>query len=297
MAAMAGDIRVAAVQMEMRAAEPQAHFDRMHGYVKHAGDYGADYILFPEWHTLQILASRPGLSPEAAMDWLTGETEGLLAAIGAMAHAEGITVLGGSHPMRHGNRLENCAPVALPDGRVILKPKLHPTPDERRLWAIEGGMHMDAFETPKGKAGVAICYDSEFPEPVRHIADQGASLLFVPYFTETRHGHLRVRYCCQARAVENQTYVVTAGLFGEIRGVANASCGHAQSAILTPSDLPFARDGIAAEAEPNCDQVIFADLDLARLAHAREHGHVRNMADRRSDLYSVNWSGEDVSGS
>ena len=292
MAAMAGDIRVAAVQMEMRAAEPQAHFDRMHGYVRHAADYGADIILFPEWHTLQMLASRPGLVPAAAMDWLTDRTELLTDALQAMAKAEAITIIGGSHPMRDGNRLENRCPIALPDGNLILKSKLHPTPDERGVWALQGGDSMDAFDTPKARTGVAICYDSEFPEPVRRIAEQGAGVLFVPYYTETRHGHFRVRYCCQARAVENQTYVVTAGMFGEIAGVANATRGHAQSAVYTPSDLGFARDGIAAEAEANCDDVIFADLDLARIARAREEGHVRNLADRRSDLYRVEWFGK-----
>ncbi|MCB1382932.1 MAG: carbon-nitrogen hydrolase family protein [Notoacmeibacter sp.] len=291
MTALSGEVRVAAVQLEMRAATPQAHLDRMHANVRLASGYGADFILFPEWHTLQMLASRPCLEPAAAMDWLSDQTDTLTQALAAMAKAENITIIGGAHPMRDGNRLQNCSPIALPDGTLILKPKLHPTPDERGVWGIQGGNHMDAFETPKARAGVAICYDSEFPEPVRRIADQGAGILFVPYYTETRHGHFRVRHCCQARAVENQTYVVTAGLFGEIGGVANAARGYAQSAIYTPCDLGFAHDGIAAQAEPNCDEVIFADLDLGRIARVREDGHVRNLADRRTDLYRIGWTG------
>jgi predicted amidohydrolase len=84
-----------------------------------------------------------------------------------------------------------------------------------------------------------ICYDSEFPEMARHLTDAGVKLFFVPYCTDTRHGHLRVRYCCHARTVENQCYVVTAGLVGNIDNVANMDINYAQSAILTPSDHPF----------------------------------------------------------
>jgi predicted amidohydrolase len=64
---------------------------------------------------------------------------------------------------------------------------------------------------------------------------------------------------------------------------------YAQSAVLTPSDHGFARDGIAAEAEPQAEQMIIADLDMAALDAARASGSVRNLADRRLDLYSVSW--------
>ena len=49
-----------------------------------------------------------------------------------------------------------------------------------------------------------ICYDSEFPELARHLADQGAMILFVPFCTDTSNGYYRVRHCAQARAIELQ---------------------------------------------------------------------------------------------
>src|SRR3546814_8831780 len=82
--------------------------------------------------------------------------------------------------------------------------KLHPTPAERRWWNIKGGYGANAIPTDCGPIGVMICYDSEFPELARHLVNQGAMLLFVPFCTDERRGYLRVRYCCQARAVENQ---------------------------------------------------------------------------------------------
>ncbi|MEM9784525.1 MAG: nitrilase-related carbon-nitrogen hydrolase, partial [Pseudomonadota bacterium] len=124
----------------------------------------------------------------------------------------------------------------------------------------------------------------------RRLVDQGARMLFVPYCTDTRHGHLRVKYCCQARAVENQAYVVTAGDVGHLPDVENMDIQYAHSAIYTPCDFPFARDGIAAETSENIEMVAVADLNLSTLSWARAQGSVRNLRDRRFDLYRVSWT-------
>ena len=123
----------------------------------------------------------------------------------------------------------------------------------------------------------------------RHLADQGALLLFVPFCTDERQGYLRVRYCSQARAVENQMYVATAGVVGNIPDVENMDIHYAASHIMTPCDFPFARDGIAAEAMANNETIIFADLNLNDLQLARKSGAVQNFRDRRFDLYEVKW--------
>jgi len=65
---------------------------------------------------------------------------------------------------------------------------------------------------------------------------------------------------------------------------------YAQSCILTPCDFPFARDGVAADTTPNAEMVAFADLRLESLWAARNNGTVRNLRDRRYDLYRVLWS-------
>ncbi|MEO1748896.1 MAG: carbon-nitrogen hydrolase, partial [Pseudomonadota bacterium] len=109
---------------------------------------------------------------------------------------------------------------------------------------------------------------------------------------DTRAGHFRVTYCCHARTIENQMYVVTCGFVGNIANVATLEMAYAQSAILTPNDYGFARDGIAAQTEPQVEQIIFAELDMATLAEARTDGSVKNLADRRRDLYHVRWEGE-----
>jgi predicted amidohydrolase len=101
---------------------------------------------------------------------------------------------------------------------------------------------------------------------------------------------MRVRYCAQARAIENQCFVVLSGNVGNLPGVDNMDVQYAQSCILTPCDFPFARDGIAAEASENIETLTIADVNLADLTWARAEGTVRNLADRRFDLYRVDWN-------
>ena len=99
-----------------------------------------------------------------------------------------------------------------------------------------------------------------------------------------------MRYCAQARAIENQCYVVTAGTVGNLPNVENSDINYARSAVITPCDFPFARDGVAAEASENVETVVFADLNLADLSWARAEGSVTNLRDRRFDLYRLVWN-------
>jgi predicted amidohydrolase len=90
--------------------------------------------------------------------------------------------------------------------------------------------------------------------------------------------------------VENQCYVVTSGVVGNLPNVENMDVHYAESAILTPSDFPFARDGVAADTAPNTETIAIADLSLDALLTARQSGAVQNLKDRRFDLYRVEWT-------
>ena len=63
------------------------------------------------------------------------------------------------------------------------------------------------------------------------LGDQGVSIIFVPFCTDERQSYLRVRYCCQARAVENQVYVVLSGNVGNLPEVPNMEIQYGQSCI------------------------------------------------------------------
>ena len=257
-----------------------------------AASYGCDFVVFPEMMTFPLVAL-VGHDPVATVDALTEETPDFRNRMSAMAVRHGVNVVAGSHLTRDADGVpRNVSYLCLRDGTVHEQVKLHPTPDERAVWKVEGGRELDVVETDCGPVGTLICYDSEFPELGRKLAEDGARLVFVPFLTDTRAGTMRVRLCSQARAVENQCYMALAGGCGTLRGVTNIDITYAQSAIFTPCDLPFARDGIAAEAEPNIEQITFADLDMARLDWARAEGSVRNLHDRRPDLYESRWKGD-----
>jgi predicted amidohydrolase len=287
-------VRVAVVQYGQRGV---AGFDgfaaQVEEFVRVAADYGSDFVVFPELFTLQLLSAEPRLlDPTAAMQRLSEHTDAFTALLQRLATQYRIHVVGGTHPTRTPEgTLRNVCYIATRDGRLHRRDKLHITPSEAGSWAVGGGDSADVIETDAGPVGVMVCYDSEFPELGRHLTDQGALVLFVPYCTDLRSGHLRVRHSCQARAIENQVYVVAAGNVGHCPNVANFDIQYAQSAVFTPCDTPFPPEGIAAEAAPQVEQLIFADLDLAALQQARRDGTVKNLIDRRPELYAQ-WRGE-----
>ena len=285
-------IRVATVQYQQRRVKS---FDEFVSFVKYfvdvVADYRSDFVVFPELFTLQLMSMEDQeLSPTEAIEALTKYTERFKAALRDMALRYNINIVGGSHPTRGADgRVLNISYLFHRDGRISEQAKIHPTPNEAYWWNIEGGSKLDAIETDCGPVGILICYDSEFPELARHLIDQGVRVLFVPFCTDERQSYLRVRYCCQARAVENQCYVVMSGNCGNLPGVANMDIQYAQSCILPPCDLVFARDGIAADTTPNVETVAFADLRLETLNVSRNSGTVQNLKDRRHDLYTLYW--------
>ncbi|RVQ68913.1 GNAT family N-acetyltransferase [Croceicoccus ponticola] len=285
-------VRIATCQLQARAVKDYDEFMRgIEYFVDVAADYEADFILFPELFTLPLLSiADQELSSQESIEALSAYTPRIKKALSKMALEFNINIIGGSHPTRmEDGDIHNVAYVCLRDGSIHEQEKIHPTPNEDYWWNIKGGDSIDAIQTDCGPIGVLICYDSEFPELARRLVDEGARIIFVPFCTDSRQGYMRVRYCAQARAIENQCFVVMSGNVGNLPNVGNMDIQYAQSCILTPCDFPFARDGIAAEASENVETLTISDVNLADLSWARAEGTVRNLADRRFDLYRIEW--------
>ncbi|NCN41402.1 carbon-nitrogen hydrolase family protein [bacterium] len=284
-------VRVVCVQYQMRKVNSFEEFAQIvEYYVDVAGDYRADFLLFPELFTMQLLSiENEEVPPDVAIKHMTQYTKRLKRLFRDLAVKYNVNIIAGSHPTQEDGVVRNVCYICLRDGTIHAQAKIHPTPDERYWWKIEGGDKVNVIDTDCGPIGVLICYDSEFPELTRHLVNQGIHFLFVPFLTDNRQGYCRVKYCCQARAVENQIYVAMAGNVGNLPRVKNLDVQYAQSCILTPCDFPFALDGIAADTTPNVEMVAIADLRTDILLEARAHGAVRNLKDRRHDLYSVVW--------
>jgi predicted amidohydrolase len=166
-----------------------------------------------------------------------------------------------------------------PNGEHATQGKLHMTRWEREEWLMSPRRRLTVFETEFGRVAINVCYDVEFPELARLAARRGAKLLVTPSCTDDRQGFLRVRYCAQARAIENQMYVVHASTVGSLPTVPAVSLNWGQASILTPSDFPFSRDGILAEGVPNQETVVIGELNLETIAQAREYGTVLPLRD------------------
>ena len=284
-------VRVVCVQYQQRKVKSFEEFAQIvEYYVDVAGDYRADFLLFPELFTMQLLSiENEEVEPNVAIEHMTSYTDAIKELFQKLAVKYNVNIIAGSHPTYVGKKVRNISYICLRDGTIHEQEKIHPTPDEKYWWKIEGGDELNVIDTDCGPIGVLICYDSEFPELTRYLVNQGIQFLFVPFLTDNRQAYCRVRYCCQARAIENQIYVAMSGNVGNLPRVKNLDIQYAQSAIFTPCDFPFAQDGIAAEATPNVEMVTIADLRNDILLEARANGAVRNLKDRRHDLYSVKW--------
>jgi predicted amidohydrolase/ribosomal protein S18 acetylase RimI-like enzyme len=281
-------VRVAAVQYQMcKIGSWQDFVDHVEAQVDTASDYRADFVLFPELFTLQLLSLVPPDRPGAAARRLAEFTPAFLELMSGLAVRYNINIIGGSQFTLDGDTLYNSAYLFHRDGRMDRQDKLHITPAEKQWWGIAGGKGLEVFETDRGKVAILVCYDVEFPELTRIASTRGAGILFVPFNTNDRNGCLRVRICSQARCVENQIFVAAAGCVGHLSGVENADLHYAASAVFTPIDLSFGRDGIACEASPEVETLLVHDVDLELLRRARRVGTVRPWQDRRPDLYRL----------
>lgn len=283
-------VRVGIVQWQMRRAKSFDHWlNQVEYFVDSMADYQADFVLFPEFFNAPLMGLGDQDNQYDAIRFLTGFAERTLEALSQFAVTYNINIIAGSLPVLIEGTLFNHAYLFRRDGTVGMQPKLHVTPHERRDWVIQGGDSLQVFDTDAGRIGILICYDVEFPELGRLLADQGMDILFVPFWTDTKNGFLRVQRCAQARAIENECYVAIGGSVGNLPQVDNVDIQYAQSAVYSPSDFAFPHDAVMAESTPNTEMALIADLDLDRLIHLRHEGTVTNGKDRRRDLYRIDW--------
>lgn len=286
--------RVGLVQWQMRTVKSVEEMVQQFEYFVDAlSTYQCDVALFPEFFNAPLMGLGPQETSIEAVKTLAGFTDTLVQEISKLAVTYNINIIAGSMPVMDNEELYNVAFLCRRDGTVDTQYKIHPTPTEKRDWIMQGGDTLRVFDTDFGKIGILICYDSEFPELARIQADQGMQMLFIPYWTDTKNGFLRVRCCAQARAIENECYVAIAGSVGILPKVDNADIQYAQSAVYSPSDFAFPHDAVMAETTPNTEMTLIVDLDLEKLKDLRNVGSVRNHLDRRRELYEVRWLKEE----
>ncbi len=282
-------IRLGLVQWQMR------HFSTLDVFCEQAeyfldavSDYQSDFALFPELFNAPLMAPYNHLSEAESIRKLAEFTEPLRTRFTELAISYNVNIITGSMPeIQENGSLFNVGFLCRRDGTSERYEKIHITPSEKSSWGMVGGNQIKIFDTDCGKVGILICYDVEFPELPRLLAEQGMQILFVPFLTDTQNGYMRVRSCAQARAIENECYVAIAGCVGNLPKVNNMDIQFAQAAVFTPCDFAFPTNGIKAEATPNTEMTLIADVDINPLLELHNFGSVRNLKDRRNDVYEL----------
>jgi len=281
-------VRVGLVQWQMRLfKDREALMDQVEFFVDAISAYKADFVLFPEFFNAPLMAEYNALDEPKAIREVSRHTDWIRQRFLELAVSYNINIIAGSMPLVEHERLYNVSFLLRRDGTWDQSRKIHPTPDEISVWGMSGWDRVPVFDTDCGRIGILICYDSEFPELARICAEQNMHILFVPFLTDTQSAYMRVRLCSQARAVENECYVAIAGSVGNLPQVHNMDVQYGQSAIFTPADFAFPTNSIKAEATPNTEMTIIADLDMDLLKELHEIGSVTNLKDRRKDLYEI----------
>ncbi len=281
-------VRLGLIQWQMRPYRTlDVLVEQMEYFVQSVSNYRSDFALFPEFFNAPLMAAYNELSEPNAIRKLAEFTEPLMKKFSEFSIQYNINIITGSMPSVEDGVLYNVGFLCKRDGTIEKFYKLHVTPDESKVWGMTGGSSLQAFDTDCGKIGILVCYDVEFPELGRLLAEQGVSILFVPFLTDTQNGYSRVRHCAQARAIENECYVAIAGSVGNLPKVHNMDIQYAQSMVFTPCDFAFPSNGVKAEATPNTEMILVADVDLDLLKELHEHGSVHNLRDRRKDLYRL----------
>jgi predicted amidohydrolase/GNAT superfamily N-acetyltransferase len=297
-------VRIASMQYLLRPITCFEDFaTQVEFFVRSAREYAAQFVVFPEYFSMQLLSYLREPSPGRAVRRLAQLTPDYEKLFMRLAAENRLYIIAGTHPVIQAGELFNAAHLFTPNGRVFRQKKVHLTQTEKGPYQMSRGHGFYLYHTEFGKIAILVCYDVEFPEAARVLAEAGAQIIFVPSCTDERQGFCRVRYCAQARAIENQIYVAMSCTVGNLPEVPYMATHYGQAAILTPSDYFFARDGIAAEGIVNQEQMLISDVNLDLLEERRINGTVIPLNDLIKDAYDrvIHYAdrrdGENVSGS
>ena len=276
-------MKVAVAKYPIQAPADFAAFaERQAAVLGAAAAQGARVAVLPEYLSLELAATfdagtRADL--HASLAAIQRYREDWLALYARLAASLDMYIVAGTFLLAQGNgRYRNRCDVFAPQGAHLWQDKLQLTGFEKGLGVIEGGDALKVFDLDGVRTGVAVCYDSEFPLPVRAQAEAGARLLLVPSCTDTEAGATRVRVGCLARALENRVFVAQSVTAGEAPWSPALDINTGEAAIFAPMDRGLPADGVVAQTTG--DQVwAIAELDLDALDRSRADAQVANDRD------------------
>jgi len=281
---MSGPFRIAAAQYPIEfLGDWETYEAKIARWVVEAAGNGARLLVFPEYFSMELAS----LFEPAIHGSLSGQLVALqdllprfLELFAAQARLHDVYICAGSFPVRiSADIYHNRSYLFWPDGRREFQEKLQMTRFESEQWLIQAADSVRVFETDLGRIGISICYDGEFPMIARRQVELGADIILVPSCTDTVAGYWRVRIGSQARALENQCYVVHSSTVGEAPWSPAVDVNVGAAAIYTPVDRGFPDNGVLASGTLDAAEWVYADVDPAGIAKVRSEGQVFNYRD------------------
>ena len=263
-------------------ADFAAFADKQSRWLREAADAGARIAVLPEYLSLELGATfdvsvRDEL--HASLAAIQRHRADWIALFSGLARATGLHVVAGTFLLDVGQgRYRNRADLFSPEGPHRWQDKLQLTGFEKKTGVIEGGDALKVFEIDGLRVGIPICYDIEFPLPVRAQCEAGARVLLVPSCTDTTAGATRVRVGCLARALENRCFVAQAVTAGEAAWSPALDVNTGEATVYAPMDAGFPADGIVSATHAAYGWA-YADIDVAMLADSRAGAQVANDRD------------------
>ncbi len=272
---MTAPVRVAAWQYPIeRLASWEAWRAKLDAGIAHAAAQGARLCVVPEYAAMELTSLTGGDDLATQLDALQPLLPGYVDAYAQAARRHDLAIVAGSFPERLASgEVRNRLRIHRRDGMVTVD-KLQMTRFERERWGIAAGRGQIVVELGGFRLGVAICYDAEFPLLVRRLVAAGADVIAVPSCTDTAAGYHRVRVACQARALENQCYVVQAPTVGLAPWSIAVDENTGSAGVFAPCDRGFPDDGVVALGPYSAPGWVIAELDLDAIAAVRRDGQV-----------------------
>ena len=202
-------IRISALQMQTAGADTSANLARIEAAAHEAVQDGATLLVTPE---LGITSYGGGESILA----LAEPAEGVSAArLGQIARETGVALVAG-FAEKAGDAIYNSAIYTDGSGDPSVYRKSHLYGDyERNLFTPEKPSTC-LFSHRGMTLGMLICYDVEFPENLRRLAQAGAEMILVPTATPMgASGTFIAEKMIPVRAFENQIFIAYVNNIGK----------------------------------------------------------------------------------
>lgn len=273
--APAPDVTVAACQLAPALGDIAANLRMIQTAATNAARNGADVVVLPELVTTGYVFE----SVEEARGLAERVDGPSLRAIAALAAERHLVIVGGFAELTPDGEVYNSAFLIDRSGVRAVYRKAHLWAEEGR-WFTPGKQPPPVVDTDRGRLGILICYDLEFPEWIRIAALTGADLLCVPTnwpASRLPNGERPIEVVrAQAAASVDRLFIAVCDRVGPERGTDWVG----GSAIISPDGYPL----VLAEAGGR-PQTLLARCELS---HARDKSTspVNNVvADRRPELY------------